>query len=212
MLWSRRLALLLCLLAAADVHAMFNKRGREYRHQQQPRSRVLRSNLADLFLSSHVSATRTKELFEDADEAGAAHVADLGKPLRHIRRNARRFLSRRLMKGSQWPPTYVMNVTVWDKVQQREVQKPMPILLPHELVSVLAKHNDMDKLTDAAAMAEESLQHLTSMKTKYGLSTAVGCGIWIDGVPCNWDRTESLEIVSFSLPGCIAYVFHIVFL
>ena len=29
----------------------------------------------------------------------------------------------------------------------------------------------------------------------------VPLGLWGDGVPCNWDRTESVEVVSLNLPG-----------
>jgi len=29
----------------------------------------------------------------------------------------------------------------------------------------------------------------------------LGLGLWGDGIPCNWDRTESVEVVALNLPG-----------
>ena len=31
----------------------------------------------------------------------------------------------------------------------------------------------------------------------------LGCGLWLDGVPCNFDRSRSLQVVSLSLPGLV---------
>jgi hypothetical protein len=39
------------------------------------------------------------------------------------------------------------------------------------------------------------------MKSSFESGHALGLGLWIDGVPFNWDRSESIEVVSMSLPG-----------
>ena len=39
------------------------------------------------------------------------------------------------------------------------------------------------------------------VKLSAGDVPMVPIGLWGDGVPCNWDRTESVEVVSMNLPG-----------
>ena len=29
----------------------------------------------------------------------------------------------------------------------------------------------------------------------------MGVGLWLDGVPCNWDRSESVKCVTLNMPG-----------
>ena len=43
-------------------------------------------------------------------------------------------------------------------------------------------------------------EHLRYCEERAG-ATLLGLGLWGDGVPCNWDRTESVETLSLNLPG-----------
>ena len=46
----------------------------------------------------------------------------------------------------------------------------------------------------------KSQEQLLRMQTPHG-SPLLALGLWGDGVPCNWDRTESVEVFSLNLPG-----------
>ena len=46
----------------------------------------------------------------------------------------------------------------------------------------------------------KSLDHLTNCERKAG-QPLLSLGLWGDGVPCNWDRTESVETFALNLPG-----------
>jgi hypothetical protein len=39
------------------------------------------------------------------------------------------------------------------------------------------------------------------MKQEFSKDQALAVGLWIDGVPCNWDRTESVECLCINFPG-----------
>ena len=79
----------------------------------------------------------------------------------------------------------------------------IPVLLQHELIASLYKHRKTStNLFDRAGMDHGDSQHLTSAAGKLGtldLET-VGLGFWLDGIACKWDRTETVEIVTMSLP------------
>ena len=76
---------------------------------------------------------------------------------------------------------------------QQEAVVPLPLLLPHELIEML-----LLLCQDGTCM--ETRQHLQNTCDKLRVPEILGSGLWLDGVPCNWDRTASLE-VDMSLPG-----------
>ena len=45
-----------------------------------------------------------------------------------------------------------------------------------------------------------TLEHLVSCEASAG-SRLLALGIWGDGVPCNWDRSESAECFTMNFPG-----------
>ena len=84
--------------------AMLGKRSLGFDVAGVPSGKRLRHNVADLFLSNSVSATRAASLFCDAAAAGAEGVGDLqrvGAPKHHHRN-----LLKKLLKGSKWPGLY----------------------------------------------------------------------------------------------------------
>ena len=50
-------------------------------------------------------------------------------------------------------------------------------------------------------MEPRTKEHLDVVKQELQCDELLGLGLWIDGAPYNWDRSESLEIVSLNLPG-----------
>lgn len=166
-----------------------------------PADARLRHNLVDLFLASDVSGARAASLFQDAVAAGASNVSDLGKVT--SRKHACRDILRKVLKRTQWPKLYYASITVWDKDKQEETKAMLPFLLPHEVVAALAKRGSRDNLLCKEGMSTEAKAHLEAVSEELGLTEALGLGVWLDGVPCNWDRSQSLECVALSFPGWV---------
>ena len=193
------LKLMVCLMHMSLAWAMYSKRPLPDRAYMPPERR-LRANLADLFLSNEVSGSRVASLFEDASVANPRHVKDLanlGMP------KATRNLRRKLMKRSQWPELYYAPVRVYDKTVDGEITVQLPMLLPHELIGRLVEVGSVQALLSQEGLCLETLEHLKSVSRELGLNEkeVLPVGLWGDGVPFNWDRSESLEIVSINLPG-----------
>ena len=72
--------------------------------------------------------------------------------------------------------------------------------LPHELLGSMLQRNSCEQLLQVDGLNMAVLQHLRAAETSANCRY-VPLGLWGDGVPCNWDRTQSLECFSLSLPG-----------
>jgi len=79
--------------------------------------------------------------------------------------------------------------------------KKLAINLPLELVEMLAKFGEKAALLETDGMEPRTKDHLEQVKAELGTLDLLGLGIWIDGVPYNYDRSESLEAVAMNLPG-----------
>eukprot|EP00969_Alexandrium_andersonii_P313585 13854598-Alexandrium_andersonii.AAC.1 len=53
------------------------------------------------------------------------------------------------------------------------------------------------------SMDPMDVRHLTNAETKGGLpvGSLLGLGLWLDGVACRWDRSETLDCITMSFPG-----------
>jgi hypothetical protein len=183
---------------------MFSKRPLPHDRLNEPPAQRLRTNMADLFLQNDVSGLRTHSLFQDAhdcDLPGFQRLANVGTHPQNIARGIRRAL----LKGTQWPKLYYARVRVWDKRQQRESTAWLPFLLPHEILASIGKVNDATDLLDTSHLCADSLRNLNHAKSQLGENDIVGMGLWGDGCPCNWDRTESIEVFSLNFPGITAW-------
>ena len=178
---------------------MQHKRDRGY-DPDVPPARRLRANVVDLFMSGHLSGNRTHELLADATAAGAEGVRDLAPGASS---HASRDLTRRLLKGCQWPEPYFFPCRVWNIRSQREELVDMPMLLPHELVQALAlaRSSTIEELCSTANMSANTKAHVERIKADIGCAALLGMGLWGDGVPFNYDRSESIEVLTVSLPG-----------
>jgi len=63
------------------------------------------------------------------------------------------------------------------------------------------KENEPHKMLDVAGMSKTCREHLQSMKRQFNVDVACAMGLWIDGAPCNWDRSQSIEVFSLNFPG-----------
>lgn len=189
---------------------MANKRHHKKSAYQATRDEIdpelrLRENISDLFLSGEIAAKRARNLFADASAARASNVEDLGAVAEGG--NTHRDLLRKLQKKSKMPPLYEAPIPMWNpKKNQREIQ-PLAFMLPHELLWAMAKWNSSEvsshKLFDWANGLREDLRSKLEHETaKLDLpeDKVVAMGIWVDGVPTKFDRSESLECFSLSFP------------
>ena len=80
----------------------------------------------------------------------------------------------------------------------------LPMLPPHELVRVLHQNADHpERLLSQENLGAESRRNLAraAQEIKAHPGQLIGLGLWGDGVPCNWDRSQSIECFTMSLPG-----------
>ena len=157
------------------------------------------NNLADLFMTNQISANRIQTLARDA--ANSKHKQIRKCLFSGKKKNAHRDLRRRFSKHAAWPPVYVTEVRTWDTKQQKQVKSKISLLLPHEVLHELAGRNDLATFIDQRNISQDASLHLSNMKQQFDKQNAIGVAFWLDGCPCNWDRTESLEVLTMSVPG-----------
>jgi len=184
--------------------AMLSKRARGDDPESVPPARRLRGNIADLFLSSSISGARAASLFRDAASSGSAGVDDLASTRQD--RNAHRNLLRRLLKHSRWPPLHYASIRVMNPKTHQEDTASIPFLLPHELVCVMRKSClQPEVFFDRAGMDPTTRTHLERATGELGIEGDVlGLGLWMDGVACKWDRSQSVDMITMRLPGLAA--------
>ena len=177
---------------------LLGKRARAYDRSELPPGQRLRHNIADLFSSNAVSGIRAQELFNDAAAAGDEACAPL-RSRGHGGHEARD-LRRRLLKHTLWPESYKATCRTWNKRQHTVETTTISFLLPHEIMALIFRVSDAGKVYDVHGLDPRSLAHLRACESAAG-TRLVAVGLWGDGAPCNWDRTESIEIFSANLPG-----------
>jgi hypothetical protein len=197
-----------CLTLA--VHAMISKRASYLEKLQDvPREQRFRANVADMFLQNDISATRIRQLIEDqkhADKNAADDLLAAGSSGKHGN-NVSRDLLRKLSKKSAWPTLYWAKIRVFDLKMQVVRKVKFPFLLPHELVWCLSEHSrDETALFQHGGLCKQSADHLANCAQLMGISLheLVAVNFWGDGVPMNFDRTQSLEVFSMAFPGLAA--------
>ena len=175
---------------------MLGKRKRGY-GDEVPEAQRLRANISDLMLTGDISAARAHSLFTDAQSSNAANVSDLARPTSHAYRD----LVRRMRRKSTWPRPYLAKVRTYNPKTQEENLVQVSFLLPHEVVACVHRRSDRNKFLSTAGLDQEGMQHFESVCNELGLEAPVPLGLWSDGTPCNWDRSESIEAFTFNFPG-----------
>lgn len=176
---------------------MLSKTKRPYDAESLPPGKRLRANVQDLFASNTLSGRRIQEIINDAHDAGAVAMAPLHG---RVDTNSARFLRRAFLRRNQWPGLYWARLRVRGKTSHNEEHQKCSFLLPHEFVEVLCRLGEKTVLLQTGGLDPKSKEHLEMMQTKAG-QPLLALGLWGDGVPCNWDRTESVEVFSLNLPG-----------
>ena len=176
---------------------MLSKRQRPYDAESLPASARLRRNLGDLLARNELAADRVGEVVNDIHRVAPRELRDLAGPLgKHTARRLRG----KFLKRSTWMPDYVASLRCWDPKSHTIVYDQVPMQLIHEVVAVLLKHGFREKLLAKDHFDPLSLQHLLSCEAQ-AMCELLGIGIWGDGAPTQWDRGESIDVISLSLPG-----------
>ena len=185
---------------------MFHKRQKDYA-AGEPKSKRFRHNVADLLLSNEISGQKAQELCQDALASGSTGVEDLvkGADAPHAlaagrNKNALRDMKRRLMKRCPWFDVYLAMVPVWNPGKQKEQLQALPFLLPHELIHAFLEE-DRELLLQTSGLCKQSKEHLEHMQRSFKAPEALPMGLWIDGTPYNFDRSQTLECICLSFPG-----------
>ena len=196
------LVAILCLYMHSLYHAvsgsMLSKNKRPYDVDDLPPRKRLLHNVRDIWANNLLPSSRVQELLNDAADAGASGCRSMRRPA--TGNNTARNLRRAYSKRNQWPSLYLCSVRVKHPKSGEECVEQLAFMLPHESIEVLARLGDPTVLQARLGMDPKSQQHLESCEAKAGCQL-VGVGLWGDGVPCNWDRTESAECFSVNLPG-----------
>ena len=168
-------------------------------------SRRLRENLADLYLSNQVAADRVQSLAADGHAAGAQ-----GMDLRTagkgglIPGNTARDLRRKLSKSSKWQTNYYAPIRVFDVKKQTIVRRLVAFALPHEIMHVLVFYNGHAPFLSTAGMCNKTLSSFQALKTELRIADLCGLGLWGDGIPMNWDRSQSVDTWTMNIPGLVS--------
>ena len=175
---------------------MFHRREKPF-EADEPGAKRLKARIENLAFSNQIPLADAAGLAVDAAAAGVP-MGRLGKvrPGSNVARSTLRALAR----GTRWPPTYEAEIRVWDPKKQRATTAKCPMLLPHEVLHAFAEQNAKEVLHDITNMGVQTYQHLVGMNERFG-ADGIAYSFWLDGCPCNWDRTESLEALTLSLPG-----------
>ena len=180
---------------------MLSKNKRPYDPNELPPSRRLRMNLGNLLSRNELPATRVGELANDINRVAPTEVRDITGPLGG---NTARKLRRNFLKKSTWMPDYIPEIRTWSPKAQKVRKEKVPMQLIHEIIAALLKHGFRDKLLSKEHLDPLTLEHLLHCESEAGCEL-LGIGIWGDGAPTQWDRGESIDVISISLPGIVEF-------
>ena len=184
---------------------MYHKRQLPEDDPRATHARQLRSEYDDLFLGNTISGTRAHRLYDLNAKLGVKHMkkrAKASKDKKHACRN----LMRQITKGSMWPPVYAAWVDAYNPKTQKAVRMKLYFLLPHEVVYLMAAHSssmDLEAFYDLTGLSQISRENLRRACQELGEPRLLPLGVWGDGIPCNWDRTQSIELIAWSMPGLV---------
>ena len=180
---------------------MLSKNAKGYSEEELPSDKRFRANLADAFLSGQLTGQRACSLFRDAKASGSRHIDDLGHLPKH-QQNHNSSLKRKLLKGTEWPRLYWAPIRIWCKKKQSIVTEELPFILPHEFVFQLCEKGDPSifKL-NLQPDDEEHLRYAAAHMDLPDHTPLLVLGLWSDAVPCNWDRSESIDLVVLNCPS-----------
>ena len=176
---------------------MLSKRQKPYDPDRLTGSKRLRANLGELLSRNELPGNRVGEIVNDIHRVAPNELNDLRGPLG---KNTDRRLKRVFLKRSTWMPDYISEIRTLDTKSGKVKYEKVGMQLIHEVVAVLLKYGFTSKLLDTTKYDPLTLLHLRHCESEAACKL-LGVGIWGDGAPTQWDRNESIDVISLSLPG-----------
>ena len=179
---------------------MLSKRPRPDDPEDLPATRRFASNVNNLYSSNQISGRRAMDSTRDSVYAGSLPNR---MPVNILSTSAAHQIWRGAFKGQvkQWPDVYWTRIRVWNSRRSCEQYEWVAMHLVHEIMDMIAKYGTLDVYGSTEEMDPESLAHLEYVKRESNIDDLIGVGLHGDGVPCNWDRSESVNVLSLNLPG-----------
>ena len=162
-------------------------------------------DVQDMFAENVISGARAAILLEKAQNAGIKLAIKAMKKspgvTQKFAKNHARNIRRKFRKNDNWPDPYWFEARVWDRKQDKEVTRKVCILLPSEVLETIWKFGVKEVLLGTDNYDKLTKGHHAWMKQQLNVQELWGFGLHGDGVPCNYDRTESVMLSSINLPG-----------
>ena len=179
--------------------AMFSRNAQPSSSSHARDDDVFVDDVNDLHAENLLSAQRALKLLRKACKAGVG----VPKRLRQNKHDNNMARSQRThaLRRTKWPSYYWFPCRVLDRKTRKEHVVDLCMLLPQEIIHCLFRLGNSEVLLERDNLDSDSQAHLKAMCEKLGVDDALGFGIHGDGIPCNYDRTESVIMVSLNLPG-----------
>jgi len=180
---------------------MLSKHSRPYDEEKLTESTRLAANIEDLFAENLISGSRCQGLLNQCADAGVPGLA--GKRRKLCFKNAARNIKRSKLGHNKtfWPDHYEFEGPVWSRKLNKAVKENLVMWLPLELLEMIWQLGCPEVILQTDRMDIQTKEHLDALKAELGLPDLMGVGLHGDGVPNNYDRTESCHVTSINLPG-----------
>lgn len=176
-----------------------------FQRSQQPSSsshelpeHAFQRDLTDLYAENLISGQRVTKLLSKASRAGIPGID--GQVQKTIGRNQARAIRRHKLKNTKWPAYYWFDCRVQSRKTAQEYTANIPMMLPLDLLEVIWDLGDKNVLL-SQNLDTAGMKHMAWMRQQLQVNELMAWGMHGDGVPCNYDRTESVIIISLNLPG-----------
>lgn len=170
-----------------------------------PASQLLKDDIQDLFAENMISGRRAFGLLDKAKDAGVKIAIKQIKKLPGVKKkfvkNFARDLRRKMKKNDHWPEPYSFECRLWNPKTRKEITERICIFLPSDILEMIWDFGIKEVLLGMDNYDKITKEHYAWMKQELNASVLWGFGLHGDGVPCNYDRTESVIITSINLPG-----------
>ena len=178
---------------------MFQRNAQPSSSSTAPADAIFQDDVEDLLAENVISAQRASKLLHKAFKAGIKGISK--KVRRFAGRNQARDVTRKKLKNSKWPEPYIFQCRVKDRRTKLEYETDVACLLIQEVLQVIWELGLSDVLLSEDNLDTTGRKHMQWMREQLQVDTLLGFGLHGDGVPCNYDRTESVIIISLNLPG-----------
>ena len=156
--------------------------------------------MTNLFVDNRLSGPEFLNIAQDMRQAGIDAMGEFvprrveTDPAKHAARNIRR----KLLKRSLWPALYEATVLCWNVKTHKVQDSLVHCLLPHEMLHCMGNVS-LEKLNDISGLDAHAAGLYRDVEAQLG--PFIPLGLWGDGCPVQWDRSESVEVLSLPLPG-----------